>query len=62
MRLVRRESTSSELLICGGCVRSIVVLPLVIRYLETIDACIWRTFVFMSGVVTVWGSVGMCVV
>ena len=32
------------------------------RCLETIDVCIWRTFVFMSVVVTVWGSVGMFVV
>ena len=30
--------------------------------LETIDVCIWRMFVFMSVVVTVWGSVGMFVV
>ena len=27
-----------------------------------IDVCIWRMFVFMSVVVTVWGSVGMFVV
>ena len=32
------------------------------RCLETIDVCIWRMFVFMSVVVTVWGSVGMFVV
>ena len=30
--------------------------------MDTIDVCIWRTFVFMSVVVTVWGSVGMSVV
>ena len=36
--------------------------PLVARCLETIDVCIWRMFVFMSVVVTVWGSVGMFVV
>ena len=42
--------------------RSILLLPLVARCLETIDACIWRMFVFMSVVVTVWGSVGMFVV
>ena len=35
---------------------------LVARCLETIDVCIWRMFVFMSVVVTVWGSVGMFVV
>ena len=41
--------------------RSILLLPLVARYLERIDVCIWRMFVFMSVVVTVWGSVGMFV-
>ena len=45
--------------VCGGGVRSILLLPLVARCLETIDVCIWRMFVFMSVVVTVWGSVGM---
>ena len=30
---------------CGGGVRSILLLP---RCLETIDVCIWRMFVFMS--------------
>ena len=59
---VMRGSISSELLICGGGVRSIVLLPLVARCLETIDVCIWRMFVFMSVVVTVLGSVGMFVV
>ena len=53
VRRVRRGSISSELLVCGGGVRSILLLPLV---------CIWRMFVFMSVVVTVWGSVGMFVV
>ena len=38
--------------------RSILLLPLVARCLETIDACIWRMFVFMSVVVTVWGVCG----
>ena len=28
--------------------RSILLLPLVARCLETIDVCIWRMFVFMS--------------
>ena len=32
------------------------------RCLETIYICIWRMFVFMSVVVTVWGSVRMFVV
>ena len=62
VRRVRRGSLSSELLMCGGGVRSILLLPLVARCLETIDVCIWRMFVFMSVVVTVWGSVGMFVV
>ena len=61
VRRVRRGSLSSELLVCGG-VRSILLLPLVARCQETIDVCIWRTFVFMAVVVTVWGSVGMFVV
>ena len=52
----------APLLVCGGGVRSILLLPLVARCLETIDVCIWRMFVFMSVVVTVWGSVGMFVV
>ena len=47
---------------CGGGVRSILLLPLVARWLEIIDLCIWRMFVFISVVVTVWGSVGMFVV
>ena len=54
---VRRGSISSELLMCGGGVRSILFLPLVARCLETIDVCIWRMFVFMSVVVTVCGNV-----
>ena len=49
------ESISSELLMCGGSVRSILLLPLVARCLETIDVCIWRMFVFMSVGVIVWG-------
>ena len=42
--------------------RSILLLPLVARCLETIDVCIWRMFVFMSVVMIVWGSVEMFVV
>ena len=38
------------------------VIAFVARCLETIDVCIWRMFVSMSVVVTVWGSVGMFVV
>ena len=55
VRRVRRGSISSELIMCGGGVCSIVLLPLVARCIETIDVCIWRMFVFMSVVVTVWG-------
>ena len=59
---MKRGSLLSELLMCGGGVRSILLLPLVTRCLETIDVCIWRMFIFVSVVVTVWGSVGMFVV
>ena len=59
VRRVRRGSISSELLTCGGGVRSILLLPLVARCLETIYVCIWRMFVLMSVVVIVWGSVGI---
>ena len=59
---MRCGSLSSELLMRGGGVRSILLFPLVARCLETIDVCIWRKFVFMSVVVTVWRSVGMFVV
>ena len=57
MLRVRRGSISSELLMCGEGVHSILLLPLVSRCLEAIDVCIWRKFVFMSIVVTVWSSV-----
>ena len=46
---------------CGGGVRSISLLLLVARCLDTIDVCIWRMFVFMSVELTMWESVGMCV-
>ena len=46
----------------GGDVRSILLVPVVATCIETIDVCIWRMFVFMSVVVTVWGPVGMFVV
>ena len=59
---VRQGSISSELLMCGGGVRSILLLPLVATCLETIYVCIWRMVVFISVVVTVWGSVGIFVV
>ena len=47
---------------CGGDVRSILVLHLVAICLETTDVCIWRMLVFIFVVVTVWGSVGIFVV
>ena len=53
------EFVSSELLMCGGGVHSILLLPLVARCPETMDVCIWRMFDFMS---VVWGSVGIFVV
>ena len=55
---VIRGSFSSELLMCGGGVCSVLLLPLVARCIETIDVCIWR----MPVLVTLWGSVGMFVV
>ena len=45
VRRVRRGSISSELIMCGGSVRSILLLPLVTICLETIDVCKWRMFV-----------------
>ena len=53
MRRVRRRNISSELLKCGGGVHSILLLPLVVRCLETIDISIWSLLVFTSVVVTV---------
>ena len=38
-------SISSQMLMCGEGVRSILLLPLVARCLETIDVCIWHMFV-----------------
>ena len=43
---------------CGGGERSIFYCLL---WLETINVCIWRMFVFISVVVIVWRSVGMFV-
>ena len=45
VRRMMRGSISSELQLCGGGARSILLLPLVARCLETIDVCIWRMFV-----------------
>ena len=58
---MRRGSVSSDLLMCGGRMLSILLLPLLARCL-TIDVCIWCMFAFMPVVVTVWGSVIMFVV
>ena len=44
VRRVRRGSLSSELLMCGGGVCSILLLPLVARCLEAIDVCIGPCF------------------
>ena len=52
VRRVRRGSLSSELLMSGGGVRSILLLPLVASCLETIDVCLWLMFVFMYVLVT----------
>ena len=49
VRGVRLGSISSELQMYVGGVRSILLLPLVVRCLETIDVCIWRMFVCMCG-------------
>ena len=57
-----KGETGKSLFMCGGGLHSIFLLPLVTRCIETIDVCIWRMFVFMFVVVTVWGSVGMFVV
>ena len=58
VRQVGRGSISSELLMGGGGVYSILLLPLMAKCIETIDVCIWSMFVFMS----VRGYVGMFVV
>ena len=44
---MRRGSISSELIICGGGVCSILLLPHVARCIEIIDLCIWHMFVLM---------------
>ena len=44
VRRVRRESISSELPVCGGGVRSILLLPLVARCLET-NRCMYMAHV-----------------
>ena len=44
---------SSELIMCGGSVRSILLLSIVARCIETVDVCIWRMLGLMSVVVSV---------
>ena len=55
-------SISLVLLMCGGGGRSILLLSLVTRCIETIDVSIWRMFICMYIAVTVWESVGKFVV
>ena len=57
VRRVRRGMISLELLMCDGSVRSILLLPLVARCLETTDVCIWRMFAFY---VRCTDCVGVC--
>ena len=58
VRRVRQRSISSKLLMCGGGIRSSLLLPLVTRCIYKIDVCMWRMFVFMFVVVSAWASVG----
>ena len=60
VRRVSWRSISLGLLMCGGGVRSILLLPLVAICLETIDICIWRVFVVMSVVVRLCGGLWEC--
>ena len=59
VRRMRRGSISSELLMCGGGVRNIVLLSLVAGCIETIDVCIWRMlfYVCCSDCVGICGNV-----
>ena len=56
MRRVRQGSISSELLVCSGGVRSILLLPLVARWLETI--CMYMAHVCFYGCCS--DCVGVC--
>ena len=60
MRQVRRGSVSSEMLMSGGGVRSILLLHLVARCLETMDVCTWRMFVLCCFYVCFSYCVGVC--
>ena len=52
VRRMRQGSISPELLMCGGGVRSILLLALVARCIDIIHVCIWRMVVCMSSVIT----------
>ena len=52
--MVRRGILSSELLMCGVGVRSILLLPLVAVCLDTIDVCIWHIFLNVCCSDCVW--------
>ena len=51
VRRVRRGSISSEMLMCGGGVRIILLLPLVDICLETINVCIMAHVCYVAAVV-----------
>ena len=57
VRRVKWGSIYSELLVCGGGVRSILLLPLVARCLEIMDVCILCFYVCCSDCVGVCGNV-----
>ena len=60
---MRQGNISSELLKCGGSVRSILLLPPVLRCLETIDVCyVYGASLFYVCCSDCVGDVGMVVV
>ena len=59
VRQVRQGILSSALLVCGGGVHSILLLPLVARCLETIDVCMYMAYVCFY--VCCSDCVGVCV-
>ena len=59
--LMKLILNSSEVLMCGRGVRSILLFSLVARCIETIEVCNGACW-FMSVLVTVWESVGIFVV
>ena len=63
VRQVRWGSISSELLMCGGSGRCILLFPLLARCLDTLDVCILHMFVFYvccSDCVGVCGEYLLC--